>query len=158
MAGNFVKLDVEALERWLKAQPESQNALAAKLGRGTSYFSNIKRKGTMRLFNYNFFIKTFGLADGAFIKKERTPEPFVAPSQSIRTPREHEECGYWLNLRYSPTTVKVQLMFKDEVVIGGVSKIKGNTQLDFAQAISYASHMCYKFLEQKELEAKSPLK
>lgn len=157
MAGNYVKIDVEALERWLSAQPETQRALAGKLGRGATYFSDIKRKGTMRLLNYNFFIKTFGLSDGTFIKKEHTPEPFVAPSQSSRTPREHED-GYWLNLRYSPTSVKVQVMYKDESIIGAVAKIKDNTQLDFVQAISYASHMCYKFLEQKELEAKSPLK
>ena len=157
MAGNYVKIDVEALERWLNSQPETQKALAEKIGRGQCFFSDIKRHGRMAAVVYNFFIRTFNLPDGTFIKKEHTPEPFVAPPQSSRTPREHED-GYWLNLRYSPTSVKVQVMYKDESIIGAVAKIKGNTQLDFVQAISYASHMCYKFLEQKELEAKAPLK
>lgn len=157
MSNVNVKIDVPALVAWLAAQPESQADLAARIGKGANFFSRLKRSGEMRLLTYNLFVKTFNLPDDAFIKKELKPEPFVAPVQNGNYPHEHED-GYWLRLKYSPTNCKVQIMFKDEVIIGAASKIKGNTELDFAQAISYAAHMCYKFLEQKELESQTPIK
>ena len=43
-------------------------------------------------------------------------------------------------------------MFGDEVIVGANAYIKGESQLDFVKAISYAAHMCYKFAEQTTLE------
>ena len=59
---------------------------------------------------------------------------------------------YWLDLKYSHDRLKVQVMFGDEVIVGANAYIKGESELDFVKAISYAAHMCYKFAEQTTLE------
>lgn len=158
MEGNYVSINKQELSKWLGERPESLTELAERIGKSSSFFTDVKRKEKMTTRVYKLFVREFSLPAGAFIKQEpQEPEPFVAPDQTCSMPIEHED-GYWLKLKYSQTNVKVQLMYKDEVIIGACSKIKNNTQLAFAQAISYATHMCYKFLEQKELEEKEPIK
>lgn len=60
--------------------------------------------------------------------------------------------GYSVNLDVNPDKVRLQILFDGEVVGSAYSKIKGDTETDLMQAISYAAHMIYKFSEQKRLE------
>lgn len=150
---NKIKIDCKALKEWIKNQDMTSSEMSYKLGRSKSYLSNIACEYVeyMSKPQYDLFLKTFNLPDGSFIAPKTGM--MKQPDTDIRTPKVVPN-GYWLNLKYSATAVKVQLMFGDEVVMGGISKIKGKTMLDFAQAVSYASHMVYKFIEQKELQGK----
>lgn len=145
-----VKINCEALKTWVKAQDMTASEMSYKLGKSKNYFSNLICGYTTEMPKalYDLFLHTFNLPENSFKLIE-----MVKPDTDTRTPKVVPN-GYWLNLKYSKTAVKVQLLFGEEVIMGGISKIKGDTLLDFAQAISYASHMVYKFLEQKQLQEK----
>lgn len=44
------------------------------------------------------------------------------------------------------------LTFGDQELYAAWSRIKGNTELDLLQAVSYAAHLMYKLAEQQALQ------
>lgn len=147
MKTNHVPIDVEALDKWIRAQPHTNKEIAANIGKCGTFFSDVKRAGHMKPLVYNLFINTYNLPEGSFIKKE--PEP------AKETKPVSKKSGYWTELEVMPDKVNLTLWFSangaDIEVAHAFSKVKGNRELDLVQAISYAAHMIYKIVEQKEL-------
>lgn len=81
-----------------------------------------------------------------------TLPPLIAREKIIPKSEEQTDFGYSIRMNITPSVLTMTLFFGEEVVYIARAKIKGNRQIDLAQAISYAAHMIYKFAEQKHLE------
>lgn len=58
---------------------------------------------------------------------------------------------YSLTLQTKPDRVRLALCDGDKEIYYAWSKLRGSSELDLAQAISYAAHLIYKFSEQSNL-------
>ena len=121
-----IKIDPDALREWEESRPESRKELAESIGRTTSVFSNAYARGEMNEVVLSFLRKTYGLPEDAFLPKEKT-------------------------LSVHPDRLRLGVSFGEEEMVYAWAKIFGDTELDLIKSISYAAHMCYKFVEQKTL-------
>ena len=77
------------------------------------------------------------------LTESQHPKSSLAPEQAAQ--RYHTEIQVW------PDRLRMVLFFGDQELRSVYSKIKGDTELDLMQAISYAAHMLYKLAEQEAL-------
>ena len=90
---------------------------------------------------------------------EIIPAPDLPPYQRQNTvnptPSPMPSIGYALDLRVYPAFVSLALYEDSKMLKSAKAKIKNGekaSQLDVVQAISYAAHMLYKFMEQDAIE------
>lgn len=126
-----VNFNPHELRSHLKDHGMTMTELSQKMRRCSGFISYALSRGYMSDPAYDAMCMALGVPYGTFT----TPSPAV----------------YKLNLAYSDSKVLVQLMCGEEVVIGAWAIIKDHSKLGFIQAISYASHMMYKFAEQSDL-------
>lgn len=139
----YLKIDGNALKSYVHSQGMKLIDASEKIGRSRNFLSGVCGKGTMLDSAHKLLCETFGLPADSFLIREPGP---AAESQKQKSDM------YWIDLNYSHDRLKVQVMFGDDVIVGANAYIKGESQLDFVKAISYAAHMCYKFAEQTTLE------
>jgi hypothetical protein len=87
-----------------------------------------------------------GVLDNFANSGKAVPVPVPSPMPSI---------GYALDLRVYPAFVSLALYEDSKMLKFAKAKIKNGekaSQLDVVQAISYAAHMLYKFMEQDAIE------
>lgn len=77
------------------------------------------------------------------LTESQNPKTSLAPEQAAQ--RYHTEIQVW------PDRLRMVLFFGDQELRSVYSRIKGDTELDLMQAISYAAHMLYKLAEQEAL-------
>lgn len=130
-----VKFNSTDLRNHLKDHGMTMVELSQKMRRCRGFISYALSRGYMSDPAYDAMCMALGVPYGTF----------TTPAES-NTPKV-----YRLNLVYSDSKVLVQLMCGDEVISGAWAIIKEPTKLGFIQAISYASHMMYKFAEQSDL-------
>lgn len=128
-----ISINGKELQDYIKKSDLKQTQLSSFMGRSPSYLSYVISKGTMSETAYVELCKKLGVPYGTF-------RPTDTPEEVFR-----------LNLVYNDSKVLVQLMSGEDVVCGAWAIIKEPTRLGFLQAISYASHMMYKFAEQHDL-------
>ena len=147
MNSNNILIDTEYLRSWLDSQNETNAQLAYKIGRGATYFTDILRKGYMPDRVFDLFIKTFDLDAEQFKQK---PKP-VAPPPAAKERYSAEPIieGYELTLQVRPSRVRVGIAYKGTEICYSWANIRGNTESDLLQAISYASHQNFKFAQIK---------
>lgn len=151
-----VTIDTEAFAKWVDGMPLSYVEIGDRIGKSRSYISIVKRDGEMPEKVYRLMLNVFSLPEGSFLKQ---PEPEPEPEQ-IEIPTEPEKPvtqreGYWIDLQALSDKVCVRLMFSaagaDVEVVHAWSMVRGNDELAIIKAISYATHMCYKFAEQRKI-------
>ena len=140
-------IDSEELRKWLDNRPDTYREVAVHIGKGASFFSDALRKGYMTELVFNLFIKTFDLDAEQFKEK---PKP-VAPPPAVKERYAAEPIieGYDMTLPVRPSRVRVGLTYKGVEVCYSWATIRGNTESDLLQAISYASHQNFKFAQIK---------
>jgi len=85
-------------------------------------------------------------------KRSNQAVPIPAP---VPVPSPMPSIGYALGLRVYPAFVSLALYEDSKMLKFAKAKIKNGekaSQLDVVQAISYAAHMLYKFMEQDAIE------
>lgn len=127
-----MELNTKRISEHLERIGMTLSDLSESMGHSPSYMSQALRQGKMPTSQYRLMCHVLRVDEDFF----NTPAPKM----------------YRLNLIYSDRKVCVQLMHGEEVVCGAWSLLKGDSQKDFIQAISYASHMMYKLAEQKQLD------
>lgn len=65
---------------------------------------------------------------------------------------------YTAQIEVSKTKLHMTLLFGGKELYSTYSRIKGDSELDLMQAISYAAHLMYKLAEQEELKKDQTLK
>lgn len=83
------------------------------------------------------------LLDQGILEEEKPAKPQIPDGYRIEMELKQDRCKLTLLFRAADT---------DVVVATAGSWIKGNTELDIVQSISYAAHMIYKIVEQKQIE------
>ena len=127
-------INVQALKEYLGAVGIMLAQLSLDIGHSKSYMAQVCNKGKMPTSSYRLMCHVLGVDE----------EMFTLQADSMPG-------IYWLNLIYNDKKVCVQLMHGEDVISGAWAVIRGDTQTDFAQAVSYATHMIYKFVEQNDL-------
>lgn len=142
MSKKSVKIDGDKFRAVIAKMGKTQSEVSQELGTSYSYVSRSCTVGEMSETAFNLFCMMYGQNREDLLSKEE---------ETVKAP---EAEGYHLHLNVTPTIVTVSCMFGQEVLYIGRSKVKGESELDLMQAISYAAHMIYKAAEQKELARK----
>lgn len=140
MNKNFVKVDKDALRNCLAEKGISLSDASEEFGYHRTYLRKAIESGSVRESIIKLLEITYEIDRNDFIQKETPVEISATP------------VGYTVDLKILPDKLCFTVKFNGEEVTHSWCKIKGNTELDLMQAISYAAHMCYKFSEQKKLQ------
>lgn len=145
---NMVKIDKSELSRWLMQRKENTGEnmgyVAGRIGKSSTYFSTVIKKGYMPKAVLSHFCMVYGLNIDSFLAKDDEDIP--------DSHAEDAAVGYTMCLVVKPDKVRVTINLNGEELYGSWARIKGDTECDLLQAISYASHYCYKMAEQKRFE------
>lgn len=115
--------------------------LSRKMGRSSNYLTNSFKKGEMPQNTFLMF------CDFAGVSPDDLLVPSFSPSKICPIYQTH---GITLDVRKDK--LRMALTFGDQELYSAWSKIKGDTELDLMQAISYAAHLMYKIAEQNQLQ------
>lgn len=143
--GKTVKIDVDALVAWVEFSGYSQHAICNAIGRSRSFLTQVRKNGLMSNCAYEMLIRTFNLPDDAFVQK---------PNKSQEPKKEKDEGIYSISLDVYHDKLRMALKFHDDEIIAAWAKIMGDTEQDLVKSVSYAAHMMYKMVEQKDLGGK----
>ena len=138
-----IKINSAELNEYLSKNAIPKSTLSKAMRRAPSFITSAIANGSMSETSYLALCNELGLAYGAFTVPADVPS---APPTDV----------YRLNLVYSDSKVLVQLMSGDKVECAAWAIIKEKNFVGFAQAISYAAHMMYKFAEQEGLSEEKP--
>ena len=144
MKSAYVKINAEAIRRHCVASGYTMADLARRMGRTQSYFSNCLSRGSISASAYPLLVEVAGVDPDAFLARETPPktEAQHAPQPGGR---------YSLTLQTKPDRIRLALCDGGKEISYAWSKLRGSSELDLAQAISYAAHMIYKFSEQRTI-------
>lgn len=142
MKSAYVKINAEAIRRHCVASGYTMADLARRMGRTQSYFSNCLSRGSISASAYPLLVSVAGVDPDAFLARETPP----------KTEAQHAPGGrYSLTLQTKPDRIRLALCDGGKEISYAWSKLRGSSELDLAQAISYAAHLIYKFSEQRTL-------
>lgn len=144
MKSSYVKINAEAIRRHCVTSGCTMADLARRMGRTQSYFSNVLSRGTISASAYPLLVSVAGVDPDAFLARETPPktEAQHAPQPGGR---------YSLTLQTKPDRIRLALCDSGKEISYAWSKLRGSSELDLTQAISYAAHLIYKFSEQRTL-------
>lgn len=144
MNSAYVKINAEAIRRHCVANGYTMADLARRMGRTQLYFSNCLSRGSISASAYPLLVSVAGVDPDAFLARETPPktETQHAPQPGGR---------YSLTLQTKPDRIRLALCDGGKEISYAWSKLRGSSELDLAQAISYAAHLIYKFSEQRSL-------
>lgn len=135
----------EALDAYNAEHGTNTSELARQMGRADSYLHTIMTRGTMPSNAMKMISLLFGIK----------PEDYVWTHED-EEPEEPETTGWDFQFEVLPEKgcVKAWIVQGGETLVHGFARIKlPQTNTTIAQAVSYAAHVCYKKVEQLELEA-----
>lgn len=138
----MVSINSKVILDALNDRQKTARQVSMDLGRSEAYLSGIvsRKKAPKSMLPI--------LAQALDIPVKRLTEtqiPKTATAPEEATQRYHTEIQVW------PDRLRMVLFFGDQELRSVYSRIKGDTELDLMQAISYAAHMLYKLAEQEAL-------
>lgn len=141
----YVQLNTAAMLDYMEIHGISGCDMSAMIGRSKNYVNRSIQNGRMLDAAYKILLERLGLPFDTFIKKdaqkaERAPAASGLP--------------YALSLEVHSDKVFVALQFNGHELYHAYAKIRGDTEHDLVQSISYAAHMLYKMSEQEYLKNK----
>lgn len=145
MKSAYVKINAEAIRRHCVTNGCTMTDLARRMGRTQSYFSNVLARGSISASAYPLLVSVAGVDYDAFLARETPPK---TEAQRATT---HPDGQYSLTLQTKPDRIRLALCDGGKEISYAWSKLRGSSELDLAQAISYAAHLIYKFSKQRTL-------
>ena len=143
-----IKIKKSALEAFFEERRnvgESLRDIANNIGYSHSYFSYVRRNYIISIRALKSLCIFYGLDMDSMI--DRDP-----PKEQDTGVQEEQNVGFSIGLKVFPEKVRVSVNWNGEEIYFGFSKVRGNKEVDLMQAISYATHMCFKKSEQKSME------
>lgn len=145
---NYQKFQADLTYALDRAGDNINDVSAKVLFRSPSYLHGVIANRTLPMEMAFALCAKYGLSMKDYeIKKE--PKPLPPPAVNACPLKNGWDCV----IRVNPDT-KVALMtiYKDGAALtSSRSRIRGKSDLEIMQSISYAAHMCYKNIEQKAL-------
>lgn len=137
----MVKIDPQKMKNVLRDKGLSQVEVSGAIGKSKNYIAACIRNGEISATALQLIGIKYGIT-----------ERDVAPERKKKQKPEAPSSGFSLSLLVKPDRVRVGISHNGEELYGAWSFVKGDTEKNLIQAISYAVHMCYKKAEQRELE------
>lgn len=139
-----IKIDSKKFKNWCAKNGLTFRDISAAMGCYDCFISRAVSAGEMPERKFNLFLSLYN----------EVAETFT-PDAACSTAPTYADCGngpYSLSLSVAHDKVRVGIMFRGSELYGAYAGVKGKSELDLVQAISYAAHMCYKMAEQKKFE------
>lgn len=131
MITKITKIDAEKVREFAKKNSITLKDMSYAIGRSESYLSYAMSSGN-------------GIPTTTF---ELLCRVYDVPAQTFLP--DQTQKGYTAELSITGNKALFVVKNDGEKVVSATSWVKGETELDIMQAISYAAHMCYKFAQQK---------
>lgn len=156
---NMTTIDPNKLRTFV--EEKGVENVTSMIGKAPGYFHNVYARESMPTSVLNAMCTIFDVSP-ADIKPD-PPKPPLAVVLSEPLPYKSEppvpkspmpSIGYALDLRVYPAFVSLALYDDSKLLKFAKAKIKNGekaSRLDIVQAISYAAHMLYKFMEQDDI-------
>lgn len=139
-----VKFDPVKFRNWCAQNGTTFRRISESLGRYDGFIARCVRLGEFPLRQFELFQRLYNVEADAF-----APDTTQAPISSAPL----QTGPYSVSLDVKPDKVRVGINFQGAELYGAFAGIKGRSEVDLVQAISYAAHMCYKMAEQKKYSA-----
>lgn len=127
----------------------SMKEASHRIGRGDSYLSASIRRGMMSAAAIPLLAKELDIPQKDLILHQDEQKTCCAKDAVNK---------YTVQIEVSKTKLHMTLLFGGKELYSTYSRIKGDSELDLMQAISYAAHLMYKLAEQEELKKDQTLK
>lgn len=137
---NMQKFNAEKATAALEKSGLSAIDVSRRMGRCNSYLTSTLKKGAMPTAALSVFCDMLGISTDDLTKGP--------PSPSVSRPA-YQSHGITLDVRKDK--LRMALTFGDQELYAAWSRIKGDTELDLLQAVSYGAHLMYKLAEQQAL-------
>lgn len=124
----------------------SMKEVSHRIGRGDSYLSASIRRGVMSAAAIPLLAKELDVPQKDLILHQEEQKSCCAKDAVNQ---------YAAQIEVSKTKLHMTLLFGGRELYSTYSKIKGDSELDLMQAISYAAHLMYKLAEQEELKGRA---
>ena len=136
-------IDSTELSNWILSTGNTPSEISELIGREAGYLSSCLRKSRIGFTPYKMLLRTFNLPDGSFM-------PTNIPQEEPKN--KSNQKGWSLDLQAFPDKVRLALLFDNSEVRYCFARVRGDTELDLVQAISYAAHMLFKYTQSEKLE------
>lgn len=124
----------------------SMKEVSHRIGRGDSYLSASIRRGVMSAAAIPLLAKELDVPQKDLILHQEAQKSCCAKDAVNK---------YAAQIEVSKTKLHMTLLFGGKELYSAYSRIKGDSELDLMQAISYAAHLMYKLAEQEELKGRA---
>ena len=141
----MVKIDPNKMRNVIRDRGLTQAEVSEAIGKSTNYISCCICNEAISATALQLIGVKYGITE-----KDIAPEKKKEPEKKAAS--EASPTGFSLSLLVKPDRVRVGISHNGEELYGAWSFVKGDTEKNLIQAISYAAHMCYKKAEQRELE------
>lgn len=149
---NMMEFDPVKMQNWLDARKLTASEVSVATGHSSGYMSVAIQRGSMPPSQAMLLHSLYGfkLSD-----VQPDPEPVVEQSAEEDWQSVYDTAlagdDYQLRVKVLPDRLCVSVLRNGAVFVHAWSNRKSLSEVDTLQAISYAAHMCYKFVQQKEL-------
>ena len=145
------KLKLERLNRGavltgIERSGLSMKEVSHRIGRGDTYLSAAIRRGVMSAAAIPLLAKELDVPREDLILHQEEQKTCCAKDAVNQ---------YAAQIEVSKTKLHMTLLFGGRELYSAYSRIKGDSELDLMQAISYAAHLMYKLAEQEELKGRA---
>lgn len=147
MKTSMLKIDPEKLRAFSKQEGKSLAQMSYEIGRSASYLSYCMNAGEIPEGQYRVLCKILNVSPDRFIPD---PPPKQEPPKQKMV--NQLDVPFSVDLKIFPDRVRFTILFDGKPLYSTFSYLKGKTETDLMQAISYAAHMVYKMAEQKKLQ------
>ena len=152
----MITIDPEKIRAFLAGHGKGE--VTRMIGKAPNYFNHIVSRRVMPANVLNALCAIYDTQPEDFKpdpKPVPEPIPFKPEQASFPCSSVYPSYGYALDLTVYPDYVRVALYEDSQFIKAAKARIKNGadaTRLDIVQAISYATHMIYKFMEQDVIE------
>lgn len=134
-----ININSEAMKQWLQENNITAREVSERIGRSSGYMSKCIKEGHILDCAYRLLTDTYMLPYNMFIQPDEAPVPKAADN-------------YAVSMAMAPGRIRFSITSDGNEIYYANAFIKGDTELDVMQAISYAAHLCYKFAQRDNLE------
>lgn len=124
----------------------SMKEISHRIGRGDSYLSACVRRGGIAASTLPLLAKELDVPQKDLILHQEEKKTCCAKDAVNQ---------YAAQIEVSKTKLHMTLLFGGKELYSTYSRIKGDSELDLMQGISYAAHLMYKLAEQEELKGRA---
>lgn len=156
MIVNTTSIDPVKIQNWAKANRYSLSKISEEMGCSHGFMSRVLQDGYMPTRKYELFKRLFNLVDSDV--RPDAPKPLAwRPIKPVEGPGHVEvyhsdQSPYDTHIEVKPDRVCFSVTYGGQILYSAYSRVKGSSELDLMQTISYAARMVYKKAEQRELE------